>query len=177
MNPAGIFTTPNGIVSYLKRRGVASLAVNKSSLEDIAECIDSGRPVIALVRSGTSPHWVTLPGYTRQVEFEGSSIKKGAILSVDVMDHCIADGCEGGRKELKAEEFMRIWSDPYGGSRVSGLLSHSRFIVELMPPEGRNNRHPSTVSNLLADTTFETVTAVHRLNPSWAKGLKNLFDK
>lgn len=114
-NPAGIFTSPSAIVSFLNDR-CGAVQHNGGSLHDLRRELDAGRPVIVLVNADSVPHWVTVTGYT--------SDSSGRVSGIKVTDHVIG----APSRTLGADDFERIWASPLEGTPGLRSLTNYRNV-------------------------------------------------
>jgi predicted double-glycine peptidase len=85
------FSTPNGVASGLNKNG-CKCYVTRGSISYLKKQISNGKPVIALLRSGSEMwHWVVVIGY-------------------DSENFCFADPDSGNKEWISLKNFESSWS-------------------------------------------------------------------
>ncbi len=120
-NPAGIFTAPPVIVEHLRMNGVKASEKHNAGIEDIIKKLDDGKPVLALVDSGSGvPHWINIYGYKTDSE--------GKVVSLTMRDSYW--GTKKGH-EMDIEKFKTLWEKPLGTNVLSKLSGYKNLLVEI----------------------------------------------
>ncbi len=120
MNPTGSFTSPDRIVDYWKKNGIAANYKNKCTLDDIKKQLDSGNPAVCLVDADGCGHWVTLIGYNTNAD--------GTIKSFIMRDSYWG---VNSSEEMPVEEFEKKWSTPLKPTHevLGAVLNYDRLLI------------------------------------------------
>lgn len=104
MNPAGIFTSPLSLVRFLSTR-TGAVQHNSGSIHDLCMRLDRHIPIIAMVNSGTEPHWLVITAY--------KAAPSGETVQLEIHDQllCGKSGC----KTISVPDFMKMWESPLAG--------------------------------------------------------------
>lgn len=166
-NPAGIFTAPPIIVEYLNMNGVDATEKHNASISDIVKKIDSGKPVMVLMSSGsTTPHWVTVFGYTTDAA--------GNLAGFKVRDSYWGHS-EG--YTMNIERFTNLWKSPLGEKFPGSICGYSNLMIDIQgprvaafsPPLFNFNFNTATEDNI-AGGINDVVTGYKRVAPMQLAG-------
>lgn len=166
-NPAGIFTSPPIIVEYLNMNGVDATQRHNASISDITNRIDAGKPVIALVNSGSGvPHWIAIYGYTTDSSGNVTGIK-------------MRDSYWGTSKgyTMDIEKFKTAWADPVGNKLPNSLLGYSNLMIDISgpreaakSPSAFNFNFNTAMEDNMASGINDVVTGFKSLSPTQFAG-------
>lgn len=114
------FTTPLDIVNYARDKGMNAGMKNNSSVEDIANYIDKGLPVMTLIDPGadkydTALHWIVINGYERDDKGDISKLK-------------ISDPSGGYSYNEDISEFKKEWEKINIGTTSLPLIHKSATV-------------------------------------------------
>lgn len=144
MNPTGSFTSPDRIVDYWRKNGIAAGYKNKSSLNDIKKQLDSGNPAVCMVDADGSGHWITLIGYNKNAD--------GSIKSFIMRDSFWG---VNSNKEMPVEEFEKRWAKPLKptNAALGVLLDYDRLLIT---PKGKDTAKKGIKDFLNLPNTFDS---------------------
>lgn len=130
------FTTPGDIVGYAKDRGMNAGMKNNSKVEDIANYVDKGLPVMALIDPGADKydmglHWIVVNGYERDNKGDINKLK-------------ISDPSGGYSYSQDVDDFKKEWSQINIGTNNIPLINkpmtvssgYKNLIVVISPKNG-----------------------------------------
>jgi hypothetical protein len=134
----GGFTAPDDLIEGARAYGLEAHRRNHMVAAELEALVAEGRPVIAMVDGGSTPHWVVV-----------RSIERGR---VHLADPGVASG---SIKPIAA--FESEWADPLRsrGRLLSALADYSAFVVVL----GRGSSR-SCFANAYADAAADAITRV-----------------
>ncbi len=166
-NPAGIFTAPPTIVEYLNMNGVDATQRHNATITDITNKIDAGKPVIALVNSGSgTPHWVTIYGYTTD--------SSGNVTGVKMRDSYWGDS---SGYTMDIEKFKKAWEDPVGNKLPNSLLGYKNLMIDIngpreaaQSPAAFNFNFNTAMEDTMASGINDVVTGFKRIAPMQLAG-------
>jgi hypothetical protein len=116
-----IFTAPGDIARLARSFGIQGVMYNYTSLNELKSWIDDGKPVIAMIRSSRSLHYVVVHNLRCDTA--------GAINSI-----LFADPGTGQNAALSAREFTKIWGNlPGGFHQFSIVFSHEHSEIQSLP--------------------------------------------
>lgn len=141
-NPAGIFTAPPTIVETLRLSGIDATQRHNCSIDDIVKKIDSGKPAMVLMNSGSgTPHWVVVYGYNTD--------SSGKIKSLTLRDSYWGSK---GPYDMDVERFKELWNAPLGDKFPGNLAGYKNLMIDI-GEAGEKQKSPH-----LANFNFWTAT-------------------
>ena len=155
-NPSGLsFTAPDRISFYLKGKGVDVSYRNNGTVDQITSAIDGGAPVICLVATEDSTHWITIIGYKKNDD--------GSVKSLIMRDSYWG---VNSNYEMQIAQFKEYWKKPLGnlGSDKVGKLTDTVFSYKNLIMTFSGKKSLNLANKIGLPGQFSTATDDQLLN-------------
>lgn len=155
-NPTGLsFTAPDRISFYLKSKGLDVSYKNNGSVEEITNAIDTGNPVVCLVATEGSSHWITILGYKKNDD--------GSVKSVTMRDSYWGIN---SNYEMPIDEFQKLWNKPLGSlvNEKVGKITDTAFTYKNLMMTVSNKKSSNIANKIGLPGQFSTAMDDQLLN-------------
>ena len=119
-NPSNLATDIGTVEAYIKIKGLNVKAKNNSTLKDLEDLIDSGKPPIVLLDFGGL-------GYEHYIVVSGYNERKKTIL--------INDPRNGANLSIKQTDFLEIWKNKSLGNLLIFGDRYYRPLITVSTPD------------------------------------------
>lgn len=157
-NPRGIFTAPPTIVEYLNTKGIPATEKHNAGLGDIRARLDAGQPVMVLVNSGGTPHWVAIIGYRADAS--------GNITNIEMRDSVWGSGQNSYLMDVA--KFQDIWAHPCGTDWKGQMIGYKNLMIDIPAVQDPIKRMPWYGGNFWTATEDTISSACNDFVTGWS---------
>ena len=138
-NPDGkSFTSPANVQRYMRSQGVETTLNNNSSIEALTAELDAGRPVMCLISTSGTAHWIAVTGYATDAS--------GKVTGIRMSDSYYGNT---GPYEMPVDQFLTQWNKPLkeysildGKLGLDNLTGYNRLMLTF---GGKDSHTPSAL--------------------------------
>jgi len=157
-NPRGIFTAPPTVVEYLNTKGIPATEKHNADLGDIRSRLDAGQPVMVLVNSNGTPHWIAVIGYRADAS--------GNITGIEMRDSVWGTGQNSHLMDIA--KFQDIWAHPCGTDWKGQLVGYKNLLIDIPAVRDPIKRMPWYGGNFWTATEDSISGACNDVVTGWS---------